>query len=357
VIRLRHARRDASAAVTPALAEAGLRRTWLIPAVAGLSAAAACGGRQSALAPSGPLAHQTTWVWWFFFGVCAVVYALTLAALVLAVVRARGNRRELEADSARRMAIGVGSATVLTVLLLFVLLAASVATGRAIGAFGRSSSVVTLTVTGHQWWWEVAYDAATPSDRITTANEIHVPVGEPVLVHLESRDVIHSFWVPNLHGKRDAIPGYRSQLWLQADRPGIHRGQCAEFCGNQHAKMGLLVVAEPRPAFEAWLAAQRRPAPEPVTDAARRGRDVFVSGPCAMCHTVLGTPAGGRAGPDLTHVASRRTIGAASLPNTRGHLAGWIVDPHVAKPGVRMPATLLEAADLQALLAYLETLR
>lgn len=169
--------------------------------------------------------------------------------------------------------------------------------------------------------------------------------------------MIHSFWVPNLHGKRDVLPGRITTFTLQAYRPGLYRGQCAEFCGLQHAHHAFYVIAEPRDAFETWLKGQRAPAAEPAMDGQRRGQHVFTTARCIECHTIRGTPAQGRAGPDLTHLASRRFIAAGTLPNTRGHLAGWVVDPQSVKPGARMPATPLPSEDLHALLDYLESLR
>jgi cytochrome c oxidase subunit II len=169
--------------------------------------------------------------------------------------------------------------------------------------------------------------------------------------------VIHSFWVPNLHGKKDVIPGQVNTLRLQADRPGVFRGQCAEFCGFQHANMALYVIAEPEDQFARWQEQQRRPAPEPTTDQQRKGREVFLAGSCVLCHAIAGTSAGGVTGPNLTHVASRLSLAAGTLPNTRGHLAGWIIDPQLRKPGNNMPPNLLRGDELQALLSYLETLR
>jgi cytochrome c oxidase subunit 2 len=212
-------------------------------------------------------------------------------------------------------------------------------------------------VTGHQWWWEFEYLHPQPSLSVTTANELHLPVGRPVVFRLQSADVIHSFWVPNLHGKIDLIPGRQTATWLQADRPGVSRGQCAEYCGAQHAHMALSVIAEPAGDFERWLAGQRAVAPAPSTPEQSRGLAVVERGPCAMCHTIRGTAAGARLGPDLTHFATRSTIGAGTAPNTRGHLAGWIADPQRLKPGNRMPPTGLSPADLQAVLAYLEILK
>jgi cytochrome c oxidase subunit 2 len=178
-----------------------------------------------------------------------------------------------------------------------------------------------------------------------------------VIFIVTSTDVIHSFWVPNLHGKVDLIPTHENTVWIRADRAGTFRGQCAEFCGLQHANMGLVVVAEPPAAFEAWRRAQVAPARPPDTPEKASGEALFTSLPCALCHTIRGTPAGGRTGPDLTHLATRRTIAAGTLPNTRGHLAAWIVDPQGVKPGNAMPQNLMAAADLLALVDYLGSLQ
>ena len=174
---------------------------------------------------------------------------------------------------------------------------------------------------------------------------------------LTSMDVIHSFWVPQLHGKIDLIPGTATTLWLRADQPGEYRGMCAEYCGVQHAKMQFLVVAEPPDQFQAWLDLQRQPAAVPTDPLAQRGLQVFLSSSCVTCHAIRGTSATGALGPELTHLASRRTLGAGILPNTRGTLAGWIADPQSIKPGVHMPPSDLTGEQLQALVVYLETLR
>ena len=213
-----------------------------------------------------------------------------------------------------------------------------------------------IEVTGRQYWWEVRYLDGTPSNVFETANEIRVPVGRTALLRLRSDDVIHSFWVPGLQGKMDLIPGRTNVLRLSADQPGVWRGQCAEFCGVQHAKMALVVVAEPEARWTAWLAAQRAPAAEAVDSAARSDRERFLTSGCALCHTVRGTSAGGGAGPDLTHVASRLTLAAGTLPNNLGNLHGWIADPQGHKPGSKMPALPLTSADLHAIARYLATL-
>ena len=244
----------------------------------------------------------------------------------------------------------------LSVAALLGLLFQSIVTGRALDTL-RSPDALRIQVTGNQWWWDVQYDNAVPSLRVTTANEIHIPVGKAVRFDLLSTDVIHSLWIPNLQGKIDLVPGRLNELWLRADQPGVYRGQCAEYCGLQHAKMALVVVADSPDDFERWLAANRAPASPPTTPEQQRGRDIVERGPCAMCHSIAGTSAGGRSAPDLTHLASRSTIGAGTLPNTTGYLAGWIADPQHIKPGNRMPPTGLNGEELQAVLAYLETLK
>ena len=216
---------------------------------------------------------------------------------------------------------------------------------------------LTIRVLGHQWWWELEYEGADPSRSFTTANEIHVPVGVPVLLKLESTDVIHSFWVPSLMGKMDLIPGRSTTLRFTADRAGTYRGQCAEFCGLQHAKMGMLVIAQEPEAFGRWRDAQVHPRIEPASAAASAGEAAFTAAPCSMCHQIRGTGAAGRIGPDLTHLGSRSTLGAATLPMSRGNLAAWIVDPHGIKPGVNMPLVKLDPDQINTISAYLEGLK
>jgi len=213
-----------------------------------------------------------------------------------------------------------------------------------------------LDVTGHQWWWQVDYDGATPSDRFATANEIHIPVGRKVLVRLHGADVIHSFWVPKLTGKTDTIPGQINLSWIEADHPGIYRGQCTEYCGAEHARMGFEVVAEPPAQFERWRRMQLQTAPPPVTPEQIRGAQLFQFR-CSLCHAVRGTDAASHYGPDLSHIASRRTIAAGMLPNNRGTLTGWIEDPQDVKPGALMPDQHLSGQQLADLTAYLETLK
>lgn len=318
----------------------------------------ACRGVQSALDPAGIQAARVERLWWFLIVVSTVVFLLVAAATVYAFLHRHRVilPPETEVRRERRVHTAIAIATAATVVTLFVYLVVNFSTERAIASV-PGGQPITIEITGTQWWWKIRYIDSVSSRILTTANEIHVPVGVPVKLELTSNDVIHSFWVPRLHGKKDLIPGRRAVIWLRADSAGVYRGQCAEFCGHQHALMGLTVVAEPRDRFEAWWAHQLEPAPEPVTDEERKGRDVFTSASCAMCHTIRGTDAAASTGPDLTHLASRGTIAAATLPNTRGHLGGWILDPQSIKPGVKMPSNSLQPDDLQALLSYLQSLR
>ena len=313
---------------------------------------------QSVLAPAGIQASSIHGLWSVMLWTCTAVFVVVLAALALALVRGARNRSSANATlpTDKSISRSVGVAVGASVAILIALLVASVWTGRRVASL-QASSAVTIEVTGHQWWWEFQYDDAVPSRRVVTANELHIPTNRPVVLKVTSRDVIHSFWAPNLQGKRDLIPGYTTALWLQADRAGVFRGQCAEFCGLQHAHMAFDLVAEPQHDFEGWLDGMRQPGRDPPEGAARRGRDVFMQARCAGCHTIRGTDAAGQIAPDLTHVATRSTLGAGTLPNTPENLATWIRDPQRVKPGNQMPPTPLAAADLDALVAYLGTLR
>jgi cytochrome c oxidase subunit II len=308
---------------------------------------------QSALHPAGPGAAGISDLWWLMFWTCTAVYVVVMAALVVAIRRRTAGAN---AGSERTLTRSVVGASVVTVVILCGLLVASVATGRAVGSIATGDALV-IAITGNQWWWDVEYHNPEPSLRTRTANELHVPVGRPLRILLTSNDVIHSFWVPNLHGKMDLVPGRRTELGLQVDAPGIYRGQCAEYCGLQHAHMAFTVIAESSDDFERWLSAQRQTAPAPATPEQQRGFEITTRGPCAMCHTVRGTSAGARTAPDLTHLASRSTLAAGTVPNTRASLADWIANPQHLKPGAKMPATGLSAEELQAVLAYLEILR
>ena len=213
----------------------------------------------------------------------------------------------------------------------------------------------TVAITAHRWWWGATYQSDDVSQVFSVANEIHIPVGQSVRFTLSSPDVIHSFWVPALGGKTDVVPGQTNVTWLKADRPGVYRGQCSEYCGQQHAHMAFAIVADPPDKFSAWRKAQRGPAVEPVDAAARHGEGAFMRH-CALCHTVRGSSAGGRTGPDLTHLMSRSTLAAGTIPNNAGWLSAWIADPQHFKPGSLMPNLPLSGADLAGVRAYLLTL-
>ncbi|MFG5408901.1 c-type cytochrome [Piscinibacter sakaiensis] len=244
------------------------------------------------------------------------------------------------------------AATAGTVIVLLVSFGASLAAGLALARLDQPG-MARVEITGHRWWWEVRYLDGRPERIFTSANELHLPAGRPVELLLRSADVIHSFWAPRLHGKIDLIPGRTNRLVLQAQQTGVHRAQCAEFCGVQHAKMALMVVVRPPDEHARWLASQLAPLAEPADDLAREGRVVFERH-CAACHAMRGTAAVGRLGPDLTRFAQRLTVGAGTLPNTPGHRAGWIADAQHVKPGSLMPWVPLQGRELQAVLRYLE---
>jgi len=321
----------------------------LLPAA--LCAAAGC--RYVTLDRATPQADAITDMHWLMFWVLGAVFALVLAALAIAV--SRRSRAPIAGAKDPRF-FAVAAATGVTCAILLLLLVASVVTGRAVST-PPEANALDIAITGHQWWWEVRYPAAVADDEVLTANEIHVPVGRSVRLHLASTDVIHSFWAPNLNGKKDLIPGRSTGMTFRVLRAGTYEGRCAEFCGYQHAHMGFRVVAEPPSEFEAWLESQRLPAAEPGDAARVHGHEVFLAGPCVNCHAIRGAGAFGRKGPDLTHLASRSTIAAATLPNTTGHLAGWIADSQRIKPGNRMPPNVLPSGDLLDLVAYLRSLR
>lgn len=303
---------------------------------------------QSALHPAADAAREISALWWAMCGLLGVSFLAVMALTWIAIRRRPDPAAQTAARTERRtrwLVIGGGIAFPGVVLLgmLFYSLGTSL-------ALRRPAQGLRIQVTGHQWWWDVRY----PDQGIVIANEIYLPAGEPAVIELRAADVIHSFWVPNLHGKVDLLPEMPTRIVVQPDRPGEWRGQCAEFCGRQHAWMGMKVIALPRAEFDAWAEARRNP-PASVADAAllRRGEAVFFEASCHACHAIAGTRAEARLGPDLTHLGSRRTLGAGRIENTDEQLARWIADPQELKPGNLMPATPLESGDLAALVAYL----
>jgi cytochrome c oxidase subunit 2 len=314
-------------------------------------------GIQSALDPAGLQADRIHGLWLIFLWVCVAVYVITIAFFFAAMLRSRRNA-EPGRTSGRGMTIAVSTGSGITIVTLLALLTISVATGHDIGTLGsRGTAGMEVQVTGHQWWWEVSYPNLESSKMIRTANEIHIPTGVPVLFRVSTRDVIHSLWIPNLHGKRDLIPGRVNKFVIQADKPGVYRAQCAEYCGMQHAHMALVVVAQPKEDFQRWQEHMRTPAPEPQTAEQARGRETFLSLPCVNCHSITGTDAYATLGPDLTHLASRPTLAAGTLINNRGNLQGWILNPQAIKPGTPMPPNVMTGQQANDVVAYLESLK
>lgn len=300
------------------------------------------------LDPAGPHAAVVATLSWVLFGMGLAVLLMVAAALVVAAF----GKPEWRARLARERTIWIAGLALPIVVLTGVLVYGLTATQRL--SEPPPPGEMRVRVTGEMWWWRVAYLDAAGRPQVHDANELHIPAGRPVTLELEAADVIHSFWVPRLAGKLDMIPGRRNILRIQADRPGVYAGQCAEYCGGPHALMGFVVVAHAPEAFERWRAAQLAP---PVP-AATPGAKVFADSGCGACHRIAGTPANGLAGPDLTFVGARRSLGAGILPNNQGTLAGWIADSHAIKPGNRMPPyKMLSGEELRALAAYLGSLR
>lgn len=377
-------------------------------ALAMTSGAARADHPMSYLHTFGPAADPSTRLNW---GLIAISVAVVVIIALLVLWGTLRRRAPLGRDSAGRLPVAAGQdglswITVGVGISVLVLIATTVWTVRTLAAVGvaPTTPALTIRITAHQWWWQVEYESDSPQDVFATANEIHVPVNEPVELLLDSDDVIHSFWIPKLAGKTDVIPGQTNRAWLQANAPGLYRGQCGEYCGAQHAHMAMHVVAQSRAEFDAWLRQQRQPAapieaeqagtePPPVITAAappaegqspaqtgqatrstqmlKTEEDARTTRPlppgnagaalflehCAVCHTVRGTSARGRLGPDLTHLMSRRFIGAGVLPNQEGTLLGWVANAQGVKPGARMPPIPLSPNELHAVVGYLQTLK
>ena len=315
----------------------------MLPAAALL---AGCGSnRQSTLAPHSKAAREITTLWWSMMIGAWVVFGVVVMLLAVAFLRRRGEERPRDDSRAKRLILiggGVAPAVVLSVLFAFALRTMPATSAP------RGNAALTVEVVGHQWWWEIRY----PGTAAVTANELHIPARTDVRLEVRTDDVIHSFWVPELNRKIDLIPGRTNSILLRADRAGHYRGQCAEFCGLQHANMAFFVFADPPARFRAWLARESRP-----VSVHGEGEAAFAGVGCAACHTIRGTPARGDTGPDLTHVASRTSLAALTIPNTRGDLAAWIAGPQHVKPGNHMPDLDLEDAEVQALVDYLGRLK
>jgi cytochrome c oxidase subunit 2 len=322
---------------------------------------AGCRGVQTMLDPAGDQARDIDVIWRLMLIVCGVMYLLVLGFLAWALWRARGRGGEGEAvvaptaEAERVLGRSLSGWIALIVAGLLVLTTVSFLVDRSLAEIGPDP--LRIKVTANQWWWQVDYQGPAPSENFTTANELHLPLGRPAVIELHAGDVIHSFWVPNLSGKTDLIPGRVNYMAVTPRRTGIFRGQCAEFCGFQHAQMAFDVYVDDPRTWEAWRRHQIASATDPTDFQAIEGKQVFVSRACVMCHRIQGTDAGGAVGPDLTHLKSRAHIAAGARLNTRGDLQAWVADPQGIKPGTPMPRVSLSSDELNALVTYLETLQ
>jgi cytochrome c oxidase subunit II len=316
----------------------------------------AAGEPMSALRADGLMSARILPLTWGLLFVSAAVVVI-IAALVLVGVLLRG-RTGAVAEAPLVGGEPHGWVSIGVVLSTVVLAALVVWTSFTMAKIANppSAPALSIEVIGHQWWWEFVYLNDDPSKIFTTANEVHIPVGKPVRFALDGADVIHTFWVPSLGGKTQMIPGQTNLTWLEADRPGVYRGQCSQYCGEQHAHMILEVFADRPDAFETWRQSQLRAASAPSSDETRLGEQRFIER-CGACHTVRGTRAAGRVGPDLTHLMSRTTIAAGLLPNNPGFLSGWIASPQALKPDALMPDPELSGHDLAGIRSFLLTLK
>ena len=331
-------------------------RTALVPFA--ILPLAACAGRQSALDPQGLQSDQIRQTLFIFLVVAAIVWVAVVIVLGVAMLR---RKRAFDQPLALHLpfekfaARGVFALGLATLVIVLGLSIVSYAGQRTV--FAKDENALKLKIIGHQWWWEVRYEADSPHQSFTTANEIRIPTGQPVKVELESADVIHSFWVPSLTGKMDLISGQKNELQFTAKNAGVYRGQCAEFCGLQHAHMAFAVLALPPDEFGRWREHENANADGPSDQLGRQGEQLFRAKGCALCHNIRGTLAGGQLGPDLTHVGSRTTIAAGTLPMSPAALGAWIADPQHIKPGNYMPKMPLQSDELIAILHYLEQLK
>ncbi|HZZ13693.1 MAG TPA: cytochrome c oxidase subunit II [Paraburkholderia sp.] len=351
-----------SAKETPIVARV-LAPAWALPVACVINALTARCAVASPSAPlnyflhaAGPAAAPTQRLGWVMTAVAVTVTLIVAGLLVAAIVRRRpaAHAGSLHGDHGGMRWIYIG--TGISGVALFVMLVDVLFTLESV-ASPATHPQLTITVTAYDWWWKADYrDDPSPARNFSTANEIHIPVGVPVKVELASADVIHAFWVPQLAGKTQTIPGQTNEQWIQADRPGVYRGQCSQFCGAQHAHMAFEVVAQSAVDFDAWRDAQGRAAVPLTTQAQVDGAHLFAAR-CAGCHTIRGTDANGAQAPDLTHLGTRRTLAAGALTNTPEHLLDWVRHAQQIKPEALMPDIALSASEAVALSAYLATLQ
>ncbi|UPK30854.1 cytochrome c oxidase subunit II (plasmid) [Bradyrhizobium sp. 195] len=319
---------------------------------------AACAGRQSALDPQGLQSEQIQQTLFIFLAVAAVVWIAVMIVLALSMLRRKRladqplDLHQGFEERTGQIILGLGIVTTVIVLGLSIVSYAGQGT-----IFAKDEHPLTLKIIGHQWWWEVRYEDDSPHRSFVTANEIRIPTGRPVKVELETADVIHSFWVPSLTGKIDLITGQKNELQFTAKNAGVYRGQCAEFCGLQHAHMAFAVIALPPDEFARWREHENHGASSPTDQLGKQGEALFRARGCALCHNISGTLAGGQLGPDLTHIGNRVTIAAGTLPNRPATLGAWIADSQHIKPGNLMPKMPLQSGELIAIIHYLEQLK
>jgi len=313
-----------------------------------------CDRQQDTLAPKSHASTDIANLFWWMMGVSWFGLALVVALMIFAWRKAhRRPGHEVKEGEQLGFRVVIGAGIVFPIVLIAALFViGDIFVIKVTQAPAKDATRMTIVVTGHQWWWEVRY----PGTTAVTANEIHIPVRTPVRLEVKTADVIHSFWVPELNRTIDAMPGKRNAIELYADAVGRYRGQCDEFCGLQHAHMGFYVYADPPTVFRRWLANQEKPARTPGGGLAAQGKQAFMTSSCASCHTIRGTSASGYVGPDLTHVATRSTLAALTIPNDRRDLSHWIVDSQAVKPGNQMPNMHLSGDKVKALVAYLEGL-
>lgn len=335
----------------------------------GLTALTGCRYAQSTYNPHGPAANSIANLSWFMSILFLVTTVIMWALIGYAFYRRSGSLAEHEPIDTEGgqtwIAIGGLAIPLIVLTVLFVLGLGLLRDFPIHGMHGAGnharmaeSMKPEIRIVGHQWWWQIDYLNDDPSKGFTTANELHLPVGRPVNIEVETRDVMHSFWVPALHGKVDLIPGQPNYIRLIASQPGEYTGQCAEFCGAEHSRMRILAVVQKPEEYEAWLEAQRKPGAEPDTPQAKTGQEIFIAGPCSMCHSVRGTGAGGSVAPDLTHIASRQMIAANVYPNNTAYLEAWITQAQSLKPACQMPnLTQFSGEQLMDLVAYLRQLK
>jgi cytochrome c oxidase subunit 2 len=332
----------------------------------------ACDPLQSTFNAHGPAAHSIAGLSWFMTILFVIITIIMWVLIAWAFAKRRGNLREhapIDVGGGQAwVAIGGLAIPFFILTVIFILGLRLLAAFPIHGMAGNMQNMAAEThgqsgkpdilIVGHQWWWEVHYLDGGTDEQFTTANEIHIPAHRAVNIELESRDVMHSFWVPSLHGKVDLIPGQPNFIRIEANDAGAYQGQCAEYCGAQHAHMRLLVIAQQPDEYNAWLQQQRKPAAEPDTPAAIAGEQTFLGGACSMCHQIRGTQAGGSVAPDLTHIASRQYIAGNSFPNNDAYLEAWVTHAQSLKPEAQMPdLTQFTGEQLRDLVAYLRQLR